>query len=661
MTRFAKIAHRKSSRPNFASKTESAHCDVATAVADLIEELLYEGSNSPDLAGRALDVLRRRLHGAEAVLWLVDDAGVHRGLHASRTTLQAADPVGVLRRGVAAVERLRRNGTILCRFGEVSGVEELVPAGVQSFAAAGATRRGAVTGVLVIGWAHATPSCDESGVVHLRTAAAMLERAVTSPRDVNGRPQLEDAILGSLSDHIAVIDRRGTIIAVNAAWTDFGRREGLSTPVGIGPGVSYFEVCQRAVASGVYEASVALAGIERVCNGLSSGFETAYTTETPSGDQVWWLMTVTPLRRPEGGAVIAHADVTHQKITELARRVGDTLFHRLADTLPVPIWIVSPDGLLMYGNQAWAEATGPTAGRVPNAAIWMEAGHPDDGVRATSAFRAAVRLRERFDVELRLRAADGTYRWWSVAGVPRLAGDGSIESYVGMCCDVTATRHAQQALRELGTKLITAQESERSRIARELHDDLGQQVALLASKLELVAQTHGLSRNRMQASLTEARKTLQELASSIHNLSHELHPAKLKLLGLGPTLEILCRNVSTESGVPISFDGQEIPSDVTEDCALCIFRVTQEALQNAVKHSASRSIEVKVVGTHEQLTLHVLDDGAGFDPLMSRSGGLGLLTMRERVELLGGTLTIETSHGRGTMITATVPAVRADP
>jgi PAS domain S-box-containing protein len=626
--------------------------DVAAAVGDLIEELLQGRSNAPAVAARALDGLRRRLHAAEAVVWLTGNAAIRGALHVGSVT-RPINPVLVPEAATVALERLRSNATILCGSGKVSGIEALVPDGVRSFAAAASRRRGDVACVLVIGWAEPAPPCDESAVVYFRTAAVMLERALATERQADERPYLEDAILGSLSDHIAVIDREGTIIAVNAAWTDFGRRDGMATA--IGPGVNYREVCRRAASSGSYDAAVALQGIQAVCTGASTRFETAYSTDAPGGDDRWWLMTVTPLRRPEGGAVIVHADVTRQKVAELASRVGDTLFHRLADTVPVPIWIVSPDGYLMYGNQAWAEVTAPPAGSVPNAAVWMEAGHPDDRVKASADFRSAVRRHERFEAELRLRRADGGYRWWSVVGVPRMAADGTVESYVGMCTDVTATRHVQQSLHEVASKLVTAQESERSRIARELHDDLGQQVALLASKLDLIAHSRELSRNRLQATLADARKTLQHLATSIHNLSHELHPATIQLLGLGSALETFCRNVSVQSGVAITFDGQRIPPDVTEDGALCIFRVTQEALQNAVKHSASRRIDVTVAATRDELTLQVVDDGAGFDPLASQSAGLGLLTMRERVELVGGRLRIETSHGRGTMIEATVP------
>jgi signal transduction histidine kinase len=210
-------------------------------------------------------------------------------------------------------------------------------------------------------------------------------------------------------------------------------------------------------------------------------------------------------------------------------------------------------------------------------------------------------------------------------------------------------------LGEVRAKLVAAQEAERSRIARELHDDFGQQLALLASRLDAVGRSHKLSRNLMLTGLAEARKGLQDLAKSVHNLSHELHPGKLKLLGLGPTLDGLCRNISTESGVHVRFESMGLSADVPEDSALCIFRVAQEALQNAVKHSAARNIEARVVATPSGLTLRINDDGTGFDSTRPRPEGLGLLTMRERVELMGGKLTIETGHGNGTTIEAWVP------
>jgi PAS domain S-box-containing protein len=250
--------------------------------------------------------------------------------------------------------------------------------------------------------------------------------------------------------------------------------------------------------------------------------------------------------------VIVDADVTSANVMALAERMSVDLSHRLADHVPVPLWSMTPEGRILFANQAWWQAAGLSDGGSTDPTAWLDAMHPDDRQAASSALAIAVSYRQRFEVELRLQAGDGTYRWWSIVGVPRSAADGSVESLLGIATDVTRARHAQQALRQLGAKLVAAQEAERRRIAGELHDDLGQQVMLLASKLTAARQERASLRT-LQASITEAWQDVQEIASSIHNLAHQLHPARLQLFGLVQTLEMLCRDVSTETGLRRAF------------------------------------------------------------------------------------------------------------
>lgn len=636
-------------------------------MADLADEVLGQRPGSTEVAARALERLRRRLHCTQAVMWIVTDAGIRRAVHVADIPSEASAAEDDVVDGAMAIERLRRNGTIVCRLGEVSGVEGLVPAGVQSFLATAATRRGEVAGVLVLGWADAVPPCSETSGGHLRFAATLLATTIIDADRTSDQPSLHEAVLASLSDRIAVVDRHGTIVAVNAAWTEFGLRMGLPSHNAIGPGVSYAAACRHVADAGCPDAADALEGIEGVLSGALDRFATAYRFRV-LGQERWFEMRVTPLRRPEGGAVIAHADVTSAKSAELARSMGDRLFHDLVDTVALPIWIVAPDGRVIYANPVPARAShGERRGVHPPTpetsaslgasgdASWLQIGHPEDRDAAMSTFRAAAARGERFDLEVRLPAADGKYRWWLLSGMPRLALDGRLDRYVVVGIDTTVLREARRMLGEARAKLVAAQEAERSRIARELHDDFGQQLALLASRLDAVGRSHKLSRNLMLSGLTDARKGLQDLARSVHHLSYELHPGKLKLLGLGPTLDGLCRSIQTESGARITFDSIGLSADVSEDRALCVFRVAQEALQNAVKHSGARNIQVHVAATASELTLRISDDGTGFDQTLPRPKGLGLLTMRERVELMGGTLTIETGRGSGTTIDASVP------
>jgi len=204
-------------------------------------------------------------------------------------------------------------------------------------------------------------------------------------------------------------------------------------------------------------------------------------------------------------------------------------------------------------------------------------------------------------------------------------------------------------------RLIAAQESERHRIARELHDNLGQKLSLLCIEIEgLGAQTGGLP-----AALAEGIASLSERArdiiSDVHCLSHDLHPPKLELLGLSHAIAGLCHDVSSRCNVQIEFlPGVGSPC-VSADAALCLFRVTQEALQNVVKHSGARTAIVYLTQAQQHIRLHVADDGKGFAGSSNSGVGLGLLSMRERVHMAGGRIVIRSVPGQGTRVGVTLP------
>ena len=217
-------------------------------------------------------------------------------------------------------------------------------------------------------------------------------------------------------------------------------------------------------------------------------------------------------------------------------------------------------------------------------------------------------------------------------------------------------------IQDLSKRLLQAQEVERSRIARELHDDVGQQVALLAIDLE---QLNHLKKNpnRGADELTrEALARTQDVAKSVHDLSHRLHPAKLRLIGLIPALHSLQRELASP-GLSVTFTHQDIPASLPYDLSLCLFRVVQEALQNVVKHSNARNVAVDLSLEGTDLRLTIVDDGVGFEYETAIGRGLGLVSMRERLESAGGVLTIRSHPSGGTRLegTAPLPASDAEP
>ena len=222
--------------------------------------------------------------------------------------------------------------------------------------------------------------------------------------------------------------------------------------------------------------------------------------------------------------------------------------------------------------------------------------------------------------------------------------------------DITERKRAEEALSTVSQRLIEAHEEERTRIARELHDDINQRVGLVAAYLDQWKQSLLAVAPELAQQIEETRDEVEHLGSDIQTLSHRLHSPKLELLGLAATAASLCREVSDRQGVQIDFDTENIPKDVPEEISLCLFRVLQEALQNATKHSGSRHFQVLLLGRSNEVELTVHDSGIGFEPEEVIKGtGLGLTSMKERLKLVDGKLCIDSKPQHGTTIRARVP------
>ena len=215
-------------------------------------------------------------------------------------------------------------------------------------------------------------------------------------------------------------------------------------------------------------------------------------------------------------------------------------------------------------------------------------------------------------------------------------------------------RLSYERIRDLGGRLLGAQDAERSRIARELHDDISQQLTLLSMDLALLSHAQAGRPDDAEKLAHEAHERVVAVATSVHQLSHQLHPARLRLVGLVAALSSLQQEIQS-SGHRITFTHEGVPDAIAQDLKVCLYRVAQEAVQNAIKYSGAREIFMSLAGTGDALTLVVGDHGAGFDAQASMHRGLGLVSMGERVEAFGGTLRIQSAPGAGTRIEATVP------
>jgi PAS domain S-box-containing protein len=345
---------------------------------------------------------------------------------------------------------------------------------------------------------------------------------------------------------------------------------------------------------------------------------------------------------------------------EAVLRESEKRFRVMADTTPSLIWMCDQDSKVIYENHRRLTFTGADPGSDHRDA-WNAYVHSDDLGNVLDDISQALKRRKTFSMEYRLRRWDGAYRWMLDVAAPRVNGDESFAGFIGSAIDITDQKQAQEALEKIGGRLIEAQEKERKRIARELHDDICQKLALLS--LELAGtngKAHGLSEDT-EDWLRGIRERCSEIGHDVHDLSHQLHSSQLEYLGLVPAIRTFCRELAEKHIVEIDCREETVPRDLPLDVSLCLFRVAQEALHNALKYSGVKHFDVEVSCTAKQVQLLVSDDGAGFDvKAAKRKSGLGFISMQERMNLVNGHFYVESRPGEGTKIVASAPLAEGD-
>jgi PAS domain S-box-containing protein len=261
------------------------------------------------------------------------------------------------------------------------------------------------------------------------------------------------------------------------------------------------------------------------------------------------------------------------------------------------------------------------------------------------------------DFEVRFRRKDGQIR--TGLGSAELIEVNGEQCALSVIADITSRKQAEEAMASVSSRLIEAQEAERTRIARELHDDIGQRMALVSITLDSTKLDLPASAIETKSQLEEALAQIGELGRDIQGLSHRLHSSGLECLGLEVAASGFCREMSERQDIEIDFHYRDIPKGLSDQTSLCLFRVLQEALQNAVKYSGVDKFDVSLAGTSCDIELRVHDSGIGFNPKEPDNGhGLGLISMKERLKLVSGEFSIDSKPGHGTTVIARVPLAR---
>jgi PAS domain S-box-containing protein len=348
-----------------------------------------------------------------------------------------------------------------------------------------------------------------------------------------------------------------------------------------------------------------------------------------------------------------------RKYEQKEREASEERFRHLFAQASVGIALETMDGLILEVNPAFCSMIGYSPEELCSSTC-ARISHPDDE-KIEQVFFQELRqgIRSSYHIEKRFLRKDGSQLWGQVSVSLLNRNDGRTPLVIGMVSDITGQKNAEaglyqrdQELQRLAQQLIETQEEERRRISRELHDDIGQRISLLACELDLALRENAAPQEPERL-LPRLRKELDALATDIHELSHELHSASLQCCGLKLALKDLCWKYSHNHQMQIELHIDSLDPKLSADISLCLFRVTQEALANALKHGQAKRVCVTATQDSEKIRLSVRDFGVGFD-FPAQSGGIGLISMRERLRICGGTLVVKSVPDQGTEVTAEI-------
>jgi PAS domain S-box-containing protein len=390
------------------------------------------------------------------------------------------------------------------------------------------------------------------------------------------------------------------------------------------------------------------------------------------------LHAIEPIQQADGSRIIAdtsripvagtgtgdnylvgiYEDVTEHKRAEDRIAASEARFRALYEQAAVGIKQVDADGRLLLVNPALSYMLGYGVDELIGKKTVEITDRESAGLEIPLVRSLVAGERDVYSLDKRYMRRDGSRVWVNVVSSAVRGRDNRFLYRISIVNDISERKKAEEEVERLACRLITAHEEERIRIAREIHDNFGQTVALLTIQQEKLRQ-------RLPDDLIEERKQLSIMAEQFHSLSaglrglsHRLHSGTLDHLGLAAALEDLCEELSGAHGIPVQFVDHGLPTAMDSDVARCLFRVAQQALANAMAHSGASRVDMETMEGPHAVVMRIADNGWGFDASAAHDG-IGLVTMRERVRLVGGTLAVESGIRLGTRITVEIPHDRA--
>ncbi|MEY2428942.1 MAG: hypothetical protein QOJ40_1827, partial [Verrucomicrobiota bacterium] len=360
------------------------------------------------------------------------------------------------------------------------------------------------------------------------------------------------------------------------------------------------------------------------------------------------------------------AEIAERELAVEAVKQAEDRIRLIIDTIPTMAWSLRPDGVLDFINQRWLDYAGLSfeeAIAEPTRTM-----HPEDLSKVMEKWRLNMAAGEPYEGEMRLRRADGEYRWFLIRTVPLRDDQGKIVKWYGSSIDIEDGKRAEAALknshdqlRALSARLQSVREEEATRIAREIHDELGQGLTRL--KMDLVRAERKLEElpgspavNSLLDTLVSATELADGITASVQEIAADLRPAVLDKLGLGSALQYESRRFQERTGISCEVRVPEPEPNISVEGSTGLFRIFQECLTNITRHAQATKVEAALKLAGRSVMLRVRDNGRGItEAEIANPGSLGLLGMKERTALLGGEIVFQRDTEGGTIVTARIP------
>jgi PAS domain S-box-containing protein len=354
-----------------------------------------------------------------------------------------------------------------------------------------------------------------------------------------------------------------------------------------------------------------------------------------------------------GSPVRALSELSKRRSLKDALELSETRFALFMQHMPAATFIKNLNGHYVYFSENFADFTGRAPGIRPG--MSDEESWPEFAQRLREEDRLVIQTGRTVTSEDCRTDGDKT-RYFQTVKFPIPDQQGSTQLIGGISVDITERVEAERERRTLLEKVSHAQEEERWRISRELHDDLTQRLGTLAIDIGRIAEERPLPAKAHRASLRSLQQRVVEAAEAARHLVHELHPLELEDLGLVAALRAYCQDFSRREGIVVRLKSRDVPKRLKREIGSCVYKVAKESLSNVAMHAEAERVSVILEGAGDVIRLSVKDSGIGFTAGMEGAeGGMGLLGMKARVALVGGNIDIVSEPGQGTEVRVALP------